>query len=48
VDLIEVLDLVAQGALNPVISHAYPLEQAAVALDDLEGGRIVGRAALVM
>jgi D-arabinose 1-dehydrogenase-like Zn-dependent alcohol dehydrogenase len=48
VDLIEVLDLVAQGALSPVISHAYPLEQAAAALDDLEGGRIFGRAALVI
>lgn len=48
VDMIEVLNLVALGALNPVITRTYPFEQAASALDDLEGGRIFGRAALLM
>jgi D-arabinose 1-dehydrogenase-like Zn-dependent alcohol dehydrogenase len=48
VDMIEVLDLVAEGALRPVITRTYPFEQAASALDDLEGGRIFGRAALLM
>jgi len=48
VDMIEVLDLVAEGALKPVITRTYQFEQAASALDDLEGGRIFGRAAILM
>jgi D-arabinose 1-dehydrogenase-like Zn-dependent alcohol dehydrogenase len=48
VDMIEVLDLVAEGALKPVITRTYAFEQAATALDDLEHGRIFGRAALLM
>jgi D-arabinose 1-dehydrogenase-like Zn-dependent alcohol dehydrogenase len=46
--MIEVLDLVAEGALKPVITRTYAFEKAATALDDLEHGRIFGRAALLM
>jgi NADPH2:quinone reductase len=43
----ELLDLVAAGRLRPVEPAAYPLEEAAVALADLQGRRVTGKLVLV-
>jgi len=42
----EALDLAAAGKIKAVVDRTYPLEEANTALDDLKGGRIVGRAVL--
>ena len=43
----DLLDMVAAGTLEPVRPTAYPLEDAASALEDLLGRRAVGKIALV-
>jgi NAD+-dependent secondary alcohol dehydrogenase Adh1 len=46
-DLIEVIRLVERGAIKPVITRRFPLEQVNVALDTLRAGEILGRAVVV-
>ncbi|MCU0309472.1 MAG: NADPH:quinone oxidoreductase family protein [Acidimicrobiales bacterium] len=43
----EVLAMIEAGRLHPVEPHAYPLEEAARALDDLANRRVAGKVALV-
>jgi NADPH2:quinone reductase len=45
--LTDLLDLVADGRLDPVHPTTYPLEDVATALDDLLARRIVGKVALL-
>lgn len=45
-DMPTILRLVKQGVIDPgtMVSQTYPLDEAAAAFDDLDNGRIVGRA----
>jgi propanol-preferring alcohol dehydrogenase len=45
-DLVEVVALAQAGKLTPEV-HRFPLEQALTALDELEAGRVRGRAVLI-
>lgn len=45
-DMVELLNLVRKGAINPVISKRYTLEQADTALKDLKARKIIGRAVI--
>ncbi|MCC2976584.1 alcohol dehydrogenase catalytic domain-containing protein [Sphingomonas sp. PL-96] len=45
-DLRQIVDLARQRRINPVIQR-YPFEQAIEALDDLEAGKVRGRAVLI-
>ncbi|HYM96285.1 MAG TPA: zinc-binding dehydrogenase, partial [Candidatus Sulfotelmatobacter sp.] len=42
-DLTFLSELVDAGKLKPVIDHAYPLDQAADAMRQLESGRVTGK-----
>jgi NADPH:quinone reductase-like Zn-dependent oxidoreductase len=43
----EILRLVNQGLLKPVLDHVLPLEEAAKAHRLLEGGEVVGKIVLI-
>ena len=45
-ELLDVIYLVQEGRVRPVVSRVFPLEQAEAVLDMLRDGTIVGRAAL--
>jgi propanol-preferring alcohol dehydrogenase len=45
-DLADMVKLVRQGVVKPVVSETYPLDDANVVLEKLVAGKIVGRAAL--
>lgn len=42
-DYAELAQLVASGAVRPVVARVFPLEQAAEAFEALEGGGMVGK-----
>ncbi len=42
-DCAELAQLVASGAVKPVVARVFPLEQAAEAFEALEGGGTVGK-----
>ncbi|MEV0717806.1 zinc-binding dehydrogenase [Asanoa sp. NPDC050611] len=44
--LTEMFDLVAAGALNPLVAAAYPLEEAARAFADILARRTTGKVTL--
>lgn len=46
-DLIEVIHLVERGAITPVITQRFPLEQVNQALDTLRAGEVLGRAVVI-
>jgi 2-desacetyl-2-hydroxyethyl bacteriochlorophyllide A dehydrogenase len=46
-DLIDVIHLVEQGELKPVITRRFPLEEANAALELLRAGEVLGRAVIV-
>ncbi len=45
-DMVELLDLARKGAINPVISKRYSLDEANAALEDLKARKIIGRAVI--
>lgn len=45
-DMVELIGLVREGRINPMISKRYPLDEANDALNDLKGHRIIGRAVI--
>lgn len=45
-DLIATIDLLATGAVEPIVTRHYPLEAAAEAMADLAAGAVVGRAVI--
>ena len=45
-DMVELLDLVKQGKLNPLISKRYTLDDSTRALEDLRNHKIMGRAVI--
>ncbi len=47
-DLQVVKELAEAGALKPVIGKTYPLEQAAVALEDIEAGHATGKSVILV
>ena len=45
-DMVELLELARKGAINPVISKRYSLDEANAALEDLKARKIIGRAVI--
>ncbi len=45
-DMVALLELARKGTINPVVSKRYALDDANVALGDLKGRRILGRAVI--
>lgn len=45
-DLADVVDLTQRGLIKPIIDRVYPLERANEGMQDLEAGKILGRAVL--
>lgn len=45
-DMVELLDLVRKGTINPMISKRYSLSDANTALEDLKARKILGRAVI--
>lgn len=45
-DMVELLDLAKRGAINPIISKHYTLDEANSALQDLKSRKIIGRAVI--
>jgi alcohol dehydrogenase, propanol-preferring len=48
VEVAEALDLVASGAVRPVVTRRGPLDAAGALLDDVAAGRVLGRACIVL
>ena len=46
-DLTALLDLLARGEINPLIGAKLPLEQAALAHEQLSDGSVVGKVVLM-
>jgi alcohol dehydrogenase, propanol-preferring len=44
----ELIDLARAGKISPIPTHARPLDQAQVALEELRAGRVVGRTVLTV
>ncbi len=47
-DLVDVVQLMAEGKLKPIVTHVYPLEAINQAMTDLRSGKVLGRAVLLM